>query len=79
MKPQTAAFLESADQAVSQAKRILAIDIPIQAAWLAYYAQFYAAQALIFERTDKIARTHKGVRDSSHDLSGGCPRCHCDS
>ena len=47
---------------------ILAISIPRQAARLAYYAQFHAAQALIFERTDKIAKTHKGVQTLFHQL-----------
>jgi uncharacterized protein (UPF0332 family) len=47
----------------------LAIDIPRQAARLAYYAQFHAAQALIFERTDKSAKTHKGVDRQFHRLA----------
>ena len=53
MKPQTSAYLDS-DEAIRDAKQILAINIPRQSARLAYYAQFHAAQALIFERTDKV-------------------------
>lgn len=69
MKAQTAAYLAAADQAVSNARRILAIDIPSQAARLAYYGQFHAAQALIFERTGKVAKTHKGVDTQFHQLT----------
>lgn len=69
MKPQTAAYLDNARESLSDAKRILAIDIPRQAGRLAYYAQFHAAQALIFERTGKVAKTHKGVRVQFHQLT----------
>ncbi len=69
MKPQTVAYLDSADEALRDAKRILGIDIPRQAARLADYAQFHAAQALIFERTDKSAKTHKGVDKQFHLLA----------
>ena len=69
MKPQTSAYLDSADEALLDAKRILAINIPRQAARLAYYAQFHAAQALIFERTEKISKTHKGVDKQFHRLA----------
>jgi uncharacterized protein (UPF0332 family) len=68
MKPQAVAYLASAEEALAEAKQILAINIPRQAARLAYYAQFRAAQALIFERTDKIAKTHKGVQTFFHRL-----------
>lgn len=66
MKPETAAYLANAAQALKDAGAILAIQIPLQAARLAYYAQFHAAQALIFERTGKIAKTHRGVKAQFH-------------
>ena len=69
MKPQTSAYPDSADEAIRDAKKILAINIPRQAARLAYYAQFHAAQALIFERTDKVAKTHRGVDKEFHRLA----------
>ncbi|MGO8952884.1 MAG: HEPN domain-containing protein [Rhodomicrobium sp.] len=71
MKPGTRAYLESAGEALSDARKILAIGIPRQAARLAYYAQFHAAQALIFERTDRIAKTHNGVKSQFHKLTRG--------
>ena len=69
MKRQTAAYLNAAERALVQARGVLAINYPDQAARLAYYVQFHAAQALIFERTDKVAKTHKGVRRLFHQLS----------
>ena len=68
MTPETSDFLVAAERALSNARNILAIDIPDQAARLAYYAQFHAAQALIFERTAKISKTHKGVDKQFHKL-----------
>jgi uncharacterized protein (UPF0332 family) len=68
MKPQSKAYLASAEEALADAKKIIAINIPRQAARLAYYAQFHAAQALIFERTGKIAKTHRGVQTTFHRL-----------
>ena len=69
MKPQTADFLEAAQEALAQSKQIDALPIPAQAARLAYYAQFHAAQAFIFEREGKIAKTHKGVQTQFHKLA----------
>jgi uncharacterized protein (UPF0332 family) len=68
MKPETLAFLAAADRSLDNARRVLAIDIADQAARLAYYAQFHAAQALIFEQTGKVAKTHKGVDRQFHKL-----------
>ncbi len=73
MKTETEVFLEAADRAISNAKRILVIEIFDQAARLAYYAQFYAAQALIFERLAKVTKTHKGVNGEFHKLLKGEP------
>ena len=69
MKPQAAAFLVAADEALSDARGNLSIKIFRQAARLAYYAQFHAAQALIFERTSMISKTHKGVDRQFHKLA----------
>ena len=69
MKPETAAYLDKACQSLDKARRVLAIDIPDEAGRHAYFAQFHAAQALIFERTDKIAKSHKGVSSQFHKLA----------
>ena len=69
MKAETAAYLANAAEALEDAKAILGIRIPRQAARLAYYVQFHAAQALIFERTDRGAKTHRGVKIQFHKLT----------
>jgi uncharacterized protein (UPF0332 family) len=69
MTPETTVFMVAAERALANANRILAINIADQAARLAYYAQFHAAQALIFERTAKNAKTHKGVDSQFHRLA----------
>ena len=74
MKPETAAYVANAAEALRDANAILAIGIPRQAARLAYYAQFHAAQALILERTDRIAKTHRGVKSQFHRIASEDPR-----
>jgi uncharacterized protein (UPF0332 family) len=69
MKPETSAALDEADRALAAARGNLSIDFSDQAARLAYYAQFHAAQALIFERTGKVAKSHKGVNKEFHRLA----------
>jgi uncharacterized protein (UPF0332 family) len=53
---QTSAYLAKANQALDKARRVLAIDIAGEAGRHAYYAQFHAAQALIFERMERTSR-----------------------
>jgi uncharacterized protein (UPF0332 family) len=45
-----------------------------EAARTAYLAAFHAAQALVFERTGRIAKTHRGVRASFAKLAQSDPR-----
>ena len=61
MKSQATAYLEKADEALDDARHNMGFPIPRQAARLAYYAAFHAAQASIFETHGKAAKTHKGV------------------
>ncbi|MGY2049446.1 HEPN domain-containing protein [Methylobacterium sp. JK268] len=69
MKPETVAFLAKADTALDKARRILAIEIHDEAGRLAYFAQFQAAQAAIFEAADKIVKTHNGVIAEFHRVA----------
>jgi uncharacterized protein (UPF0332 family) len=69
MKPQTAGFIRAAEEALADARTILAAGVPRQAARMAYYSQFHAAHAFIFERTGRIAKTHKGVSTQFHKLA----------
>ena len=65
----TSDILAVADEALSEARTVLNVGVMRQAARLAYQAQFHAAQAFIFERTGKIAKTHKGVNVQFHKLA----------
>jgi uncharacterized protein (UPF0332 family) len=69
MTPETAIFLKAANQSLSDARTVLSVNVANQAARLAYHAQFHAAQALIFERMNKVLKTHKGVASEFHRLA----------
>lgn len=60
MKEATRKLLERASRAIETARKILAIQDPEAAVARAYYAMFYAAEALLFERGLKF-RKHGGV------------------
>ena len=49
-------------KSLEEAHKIAAIGVLKSAARSAYYAGFHAAQAMIFERLIKVAKTHSGVR-----------------
>ena len=69
MKPMTSQLLTAATRDLANARSVHAVSIPEQAARLAYYAMFHSAQALIFERTDRLPKTHKGTRAQFHRLA----------
>ncbi len=62
MTPEAKDYLEKAHAHLGDARKVAAIGLANLAARSAYYAAFHAAQALIFERTGKIAKTLSGVR-----------------
>lgn len=62
MRPETAAYLATVREDLREANMIAAPPLARLAARSAYYAAFYAAEALIFERTGKAVKTHSGVR-----------------
>jgi uncharacterized protein (UPF0332 family) len=61
VKPESAQYLEKARQALKEARAVAGIELVEAAGRAAYLATFHAAQALIFERTGKVAKTHRGV------------------
>lgn len=61
MKPETAELFAKAKECLNDANRFRGISSRI-AGREAYLAAFHAAQALIYERTSRIAKTHRGVR-----------------
>ena len=62
MTPETERFLEKARRCLANARAILAIGLGEEAGRGAYLAGFHAAQAFIFTRTGKAAKTHQGVQ-----------------
>ena len=73
MKPETRAYLDKAPQLLAHARAILAIDLGDDAGRDAYLAALHAAQALIFERSARVAKTHRGVHGLFIRLVAGEP------
>jgi uncharacterized protein (UPF0332 family) len=74
VKPETGRYLEKARQSIAHARAILGIELGEDAGRAAYLAAFHAAQALIFERTGQVAKTHRGVHGQFLRLVAGEPR-----
>ncbi len=69
MTPEAARYLHKAEKCVSDAKISLGVGLNNDAGRGAYLAAFHAAQALIFERTSKVAKTHRRVHAEFARLS----------
>lgn len=54
-------YLDKAYRCLTNAKISLDVNLTGDAGRSSYLAAFHAAQAFIFERTGKIAKSHKGV------------------
>ena len=74
MKSQTGAFLEKAGELIDQAGTMLNVGLAEAAGRTAYLAGLHAAQALIFERTGRIIKRHRGVRNELWKLTKDEPR-----
>jgi len=74
MKAETADYLAKARVTLADAQKIAAIPLPHIAAREAYISVFHAAEAYIFERTNKVAKTHRGVRSEFARLARNEPR-----
>jgi uncharacterized protein (UPF0332 family) len=59
--PEAASYLEKARDPLEQANAMLGIALNEAAGRTAYLAGFHAAQALVFERTGRVAKSHNGV------------------
>ena len=73
MTPEAERYLEKAQQCLSNARAELDIRLSNDAGRNAYFAVFHAAQALIFERTGKVAKTHRGVHSEFARLAKDDP------
>ena len=56
------AYIEKARQSLVEARAVAEIRLFEAAGRAAYLAAYHAAQAFILARTDKVAKTHSGVR-----------------
>jgi uncharacterized protein (UPF0332 family) len=61
VRPEARRYLDKARLSLAHARAILAIDLGEDTGRAAYLSAFHAAQALIFERTGRAAKTHRGV------------------
>lgn len=62
MKPESANCLRKAREAIADAETIHSTSVYRVAAREAYVAAFHAAEAYIFERSERVAKTHRGLR-----------------
>lgn len=75
MTPETADHLAKAREYLSKARNFLEVmHYSDEAARAAYLAGFHAAQALIFARTGRIAKSHSGLRSTFARLTKDEPR-----
>jgi len=74
MKPETSAFLDKSRALFGQANIMLEVGLTDAAGRTAYLAGLHVAQALIFERTGKIIRRHRGVQTELRRLTKDEPR-----
>ncbi|HEX6442238.1 MAG TPA: HEPN domain-containing protein, partial [Stellaceae bacterium] len=73
--PETREHLDKAREHLAKARTFLdVVNYPDEAGRAAYLAAFHAAQALISERTGRIARTHAGVHSQFNLLTKGDPQ-----
>jgi uncharacterized protein (UPF0332 family) len=64
VKAETAAFLHKAREFLAKSRNLLdAVHYPDEARRAAYPTGLHAAQALIFERTNRVIRRHRGVHN----------------
>jgi uncharacterized protein (UPF0332 family) len=62
MKPEAADYLAKARKLLRQAEVVESVGEHDAAGRAAYLAGFHAAQAMIFEREDRVFKTHNGVQ-----------------
>lgn len=74
MTPEADRFLEQARKLLARAVTMLGVGLNEDAGRNAYLAAFHAAQALIFERTGKLFKTHNGVHAEFLRPTGNDPR-----
>jgi uncharacterized protein (UPF0332 family) len=74
MTPEAANYLGKAREDLSEARQIAGIGLGRVAARSACYAVFHAAEALIVDKTGRVAKSHSGVRSEFARLTRDDPR-----
>jgi uncharacterized protein (UPF0332 family) len=74
MTPEATNYLAKAREDLSEARQIAGIGLARVAARSAYYAAFHAAEALIVDKTGRVAKSHSGVRSEFARLTRDDPR-----
>lgn len=62
MKPETILFLEKSHELLERADTMMGVGLTDDAGRAAYLAGLHAAQAFIFETTERIFKRHSGVQ-----------------
>lgn len=78
MSPEAQRYLDKARQVLGRAAAILEIELGEDAGRDANLAALHAAQSLIFERTGRVAKTHRGVHSQFLRIVGSEPRVDAD-
>lgn len=74
MTPEARKHLDRAREYLTKGRSLLdVLHFADEAGRAAYLAGFHAAEALISERTGKVARTHEGVNSQFHRLTRDDP------
>lgn len=71
MRPETAQFIDNARKMLERGRLMLEVPLYEDAGRAAYLACFHVAQALIFEREQRILKAHYGSRDGARALDDG--------
>ena len=74
MKPESEGYLGKAQDCLARARINLRTGLGDDAGRNAYLAGYHAAQALIIEKTAKIAKTHSGARSEFAKIAKDDPR-----
>jgi uncharacterized protein (UPF0332 family) len=74
MKPESAAFVAKSREFLGKAQGMLDHQWPDEAGRAAYLAGLHATQALIFESTGKVVKSHRGVHRELSRLIKDEPR-----
>jgi uncharacterized protein (UPF0332 family) len=74
MKPESAAFMEKSSEFLVKAQGMFDNHWPDEAGRAAYLAGLHAAQAIIFETSGEIAKSHKRVQSEFGRLTKDDPR-----